>query len=118
NLQRLQDIVDEVDKQLRSVKLQAAKAQRYQEYSDRLKELRLGLGLQEFEQLTGRLESEGQALAASHTGVADQAGHVDVLAAGMRRLEESLAQLDEQLHKEEAELAQTRQQLATHDAPR
>ena len=33
NLQRLRDILDEVEKQLRSVKLQAAKAQRYQEYS-------------------------------------------------------------------------------------
>src|ERR1700681_3999953 len=36
NLQRLHDIVDEVDKQLRSVQLQAAKAQRSQEYTARL----------------------------------------------------------------------------------
>ena len=36
NLQRLRDILDEVEKQLRSVKLQAAKAQRYQEYTARL----------------------------------------------------------------------------------
>ena len=48
NLQRLKDIIDEVEKQLRSVKLQASKAQRYQEYSDRLKELRVALGLQEY----------------------------------------------------------------------
>src|ERR1700736_6598397 len=47
NLQRLRDILDEVEKQLRSVRLQAAKAQRYQEYSARLKELRLALGYQE-----------------------------------------------------------------------
>ena len=44
NLQRLKDILDEVEKQLRSVKLQASKAQRYQEYSTRLKELRVALG--------------------------------------------------------------------------
>src|SRR5271166_381566 len=55
NLQRLRDILDEVEKQLRSVKLQAAKAQRYQEYSARLKELRVGLGLQEFGELTEAL---------------------------------------------------------------
>src|SRR5437763_13907643 len=48
NLQRLRDIIDEVEKQLRSVKLQASKAQRYQEYSGRLKELRLTLGLDEY----------------------------------------------------------------------
>src|SRR6202162_6138752 len=58
NVQRLKDIIDEVEKQLRSVKLQAAKAQRYQEYSDRLKELRLGLGLQEYHQLSDKLQAE------------------------------------------------------------
>src|SRR5215831_5008111 len=55
NLQRLRDIIEEVEKQLRSVKLQASKAQRYQEYSTRLKELRVGLGLEEYHQLSERL---------------------------------------------------------------
>src|ERR1700677_3353915 len=45
NLQRLKDILEEVEKQLRSVKLQAAKAQRYQEYTERLKQLRVSVGL-------------------------------------------------------------------------
>src|SRR5499427_8488609 len=58
NLERLKDIIEEVEKQLRSVKLQAAKAQRYQEYSDRLKELRVALGLEEYHQLTERLDTE------------------------------------------------------------
>src|ERR1700675_2089865 len=44
NLQRLKDIVEEVEKQLRTVQLQAAKAQRSQEYTARLKELRVALG--------------------------------------------------------------------------
>src|SRR5262249_17955829 len=51
NLARVKDIIEEVEKQHRSVKLQAAKAQRYQEYATRLKELRLALGLQEYGQL-------------------------------------------------------------------
>src|SRR5438552_2736164 len=58
NLERLKDIIDEVEKQLRSVKLQAAKAQRYQEYSGRLRELRIGLGLQEYHQLSEQLAAE------------------------------------------------------------
>src|SRR6516164_9058390 len=53
NLQRLRDILDEVEKQLRSVKLQAAKAQRYQEYSERLKQLRVAVGLREYHELNG-----------------------------------------------------------------
>src|SRR5215470_17083731 len=58
NLQRLKDIIDEVEKQLRSVRLQAAKAQRHQEYGGRLRELRVGLGLSDFHALAGRLGDE------------------------------------------------------------
>src|SRR4051812_16656236 len=58
NVQRLRDILDEVEKQLRSVKLQAAKAQRYQEYSARLRDVRIGLGLQEYHQLSEKLATE------------------------------------------------------------
>ena len=48
NLLRVSDIVDEVDKRLRSVKIQASKARTFQEYSTKLAELRLGHSLQEF----------------------------------------------------------------------
>src|SRR5438094_4498689 len=48
NLARVKDIIDEVEKQLRSVKLQASKAQRFKEHTDRLKELRVTLGLTEY----------------------------------------------------------------------
>src|SRR5215470_15726247 len=58
NVQRLKDIIDEVEKQLRSVKLQAAKAQRYQEHSGRLKELRIALGLEEYRELALKLREE------------------------------------------------------------
>ncbi len=40
NLLRLNDILGEVDKRLRSIKVQAGKARNYQAYSERLKELR------------------------------------------------------------------------------
>src|SRR6202162_6244590 len=64
NLARLRDILDEVEKQLRSVKLQAAKAQRYQEHSARLKELRVALGLRDYHALGGQLAAETAALEA------------------------------------------------------
>src|SRR5262245_30927795 len=41
NLLRVKDIVDEVEKRLRSVKIQAGRARTFQEYSTRLSELRL-----------------------------------------------------------------------------
>src|SRR5690349_10992832 len=62
NLERLRDIVEEVEKQLRSVKLQAAKAQRYQEYTERLKQLRVAVGLREYHELNVQLEAESRVL--------------------------------------------------------
>src|SRR5438477_1298253 len=69
NLERLRDIIEEVEKQLRSVQLQAAKAQRYQEHSQRLKELRVALGLQEFHQLAERLRAETAVLDGLRAGL-------------------------------------------------
>jgi len=55
NLLRLADIVNEVQKQLRSIKLQAGKARNYLEYSHQLKELRVNFSLSEYNKIiTGR----------------------------------------------------------------
>jgi chromosome segregation protein len=51
NLLRLQDIVDEVEKRLRSVKLAAGKARNYQSYVQRLRELRSRYALSEYHRL-------------------------------------------------------------------
>jgi chromosome segregation protein len=115
NLQRLQDIIDEVDKQLRSVKLQAAKAQRYQEYSNRLKELRVGLGLQEYQQLADRLQAEAAVLDGLRAGLEEQARQVEAWETDTRRLEETLARLDDAVHGQETALAQARQQIAAQE---
>jgi len=48
NLLRVTDIVEEVEKRLRSVKIQAGRARTYQEHSHRLRELRLTYALQEY----------------------------------------------------------------------
>jgi len=58
NLLRLADILSEVGKRLRSVKLQAGKARNYLEYTQRLKELQVNFSLVEYgknkEQLDGK----------------------------------------------------------------
>src|SRR5690606_19683940 len=66
NLLRLSDIVDEVESRLRSVRLQAGKAQRYREGSRRLKLLRTELGVADWWQLTDRLGSLTQELQTFH----------------------------------------------------
>jgi chromosome segregation protein len=112
NLQRLRDIIDEVEKQLRSVKLQAAKAQRYQEYSNRLKELRVSLGFREFQQLTAQFEAETVVLDGLRAGLEEQARQVETWESDARRLEENLARLDQGIHEQETLLAGARQAIA------
>ncbi len=51
NLSQSQLVLDEVDKQLRSVKVQAGRARNYQEYAARLKELRSAYVMQEYDGL-------------------------------------------------------------------
>src|SRR4029077_19075890 len=51
NLLRVTDIVEEVEKRLRSVKVQAGRARTYQEHSTRLNELRLTYSLHEYHTL-------------------------------------------------------------------
>ncbi|HPF38307.1 MAG TPA: chromosome segregation protein SMC [Phycisphaerae bacterium] len=48
NLLRVQDVVEEVERRLRSVKLQAGKARNYETYSQQLRELRSRYALAEF----------------------------------------------------------------------
>src|SRR6266478_2018293 len=115
NLQRLRDIIDEVEKQLRSVKLQAAKAQRYQEYSNRLKELRVALGLEEYRQMTGRLEEELRVLEKLRAALNERTVQVETWESETQRLEETLAGLDENAHQQEAALAHARQQIAAEE---
>lgn len=62
NLDRLQDILTEVDHQLRSVRQQAAKAKKFQEYASRLKELRLALALHDFHELTVQFSAVEEAI--------------------------------------------------------
>src|SRR5688572_21750841 len=56
NLLRLHDIVEEVEKRLRSVKVQAGRARTFQEHSARLGELRLTYSLQEYHTFHKQLE--------------------------------------------------------------
>src|SRR3954469_23750089 len=64
NLTRSKDRLDALDGQLRTLRMQAAKAQKYQEYSGRLRELRVGMSAREYRDLTSALEVEEEALAA------------------------------------------------------
>src|SRR4029077_14693165 len=101
------------EKQFRSVKLQASKAQRYQEHSTRLRDLRVALGLEEYERLTGRLDAEEQELAQLRGELDQRAARAGACEAEAVRLEMLLADLDDTLRDEEAVLARILQDIKT-----
>src|SRR5438270_5285325 len=116
NLQRVRDIIDEVEKQLRTVKLQASKAQRYQEYSTRLKELRLGLGLDEYHRLSEALDRETTQLEQLRGELDQRAARAGACEAEAERLEILLADLEDGLRDGEAGLARVMEHIRAEEA--
>ena len=121
NLARVNDIVEEVEKRLRSVKLQAGKARSYQEYSERLKELRLQYSLQEYHKFAAelatlegrqseaaeRLEELSQTLAKAQNELALNRAGFDELSQQKQRTQHALVQA-----KADVNSARQRQQFA------
>jgi len=62
NLLRLADILGEIAKRLRSVKLQAGKAKNYLQYTQRLKELQVKYYLSEFDKINTQLKEKKTSL--------------------------------------------------------
>src|SRR5579871_6566947 len=108
NLQRLKDIIAEVDSQLRSVRLQAAKAQRHQEHTKRLQELRVELGLREYRELTEQLDAVQAVLDRLRAELATASAKSATWADDLRRVEEELARLDAAAREAEAQIAEAR----------
>ncbi len=115
NLSRVKDIIEEVEKQLRSVKLQASKAQRYQEHTNRLKELRLEVGMVDYRALSDKLDAETAELDQLKSELDQRAAHAGACEVEAERLEMLLADLDDQLHAEEAALAKWVQQIKSDE---
>jgi chromosome segregation protein len=116
NLLRLRDILEEVEKQLRSVQLQAAKAQRSQEYGARLKELRVTLGLRDYRSLASSLEEKTAAFEALRAALAAELAQAEEWERDLHCLEEELSRLDTASREQEADLSAARQQIAAEDA--
>jgi len=69
NLLRVADVIEELEKRLRSVKLQAGKARNFQEYDARLRELRASFAMAEYHRFTQALANiQGEVDAATAAG--------------------------------------------------
>ncbi len=115
NLTRSKDKLDALDGQLRTLRMQAAKAQKYKEHSDRLRELRVGLSVREYRSLTSTLTTEQEALAALKVEVSGATTEAEQLEQQAKELDWAVTRGEESQRHHEARLADARQQITGFD---
>ncbi|MCP4613271.1 MAG: chromosome segregation protein SMC [Planctomycetes bacterium] len=106
NLLRLADIIGEIAKRLRSVKLQAGKARNYLQYSQKLKELQVSYSLVEYGKNRDQMKDKGIVL----DEVSEQFGS---LAAEVAQQDSLVSNLGEEIIETEHKLSQTDNSLVS-----
>ena len=112
NLLRVTDIIEEVAKQLRSVKYQAAKARRYKNYSEELRRLRVSYSLNDYHRLDAQMstwKTQEEEVGRQQMALETRATQLDVQRG---ELEESLASLENELEGMQRQLGQLQAQVA------
>ncbi|OHB78163.1 MAG: chromosome segregation protein SMC [Planctomycetes bacterium RBG_16_64_12] len=116
NLLRLSDIVEEVENRLRSVRMQANKARRYKEYTDRLQGLRTQVGLVDWQRLSRRLagfEAELESFSRERDAAVAEAEAIEA-----RRVEVDvlISDTNESIRRSEARIAANRERIAAAES--
>ena len=119
NLLRVDDIIDEVQKRLRSVKLQAGKARNYREYEGRLNELRSSYALAEyhrFSETIARLTRETERHSDNATQQRTQINHLEAQeterTARLDKLADDISAVDNRLVNVRSEIATQEERIA------
>jgi len=111
NLLRVQDIVEEVEKRLRSIKYQAGKARNFKAYSERLRELRASFSLAEFHRLTGQTEDLDRRVGAETDTATGLRGDISRHETEITSLDGKVLEIDQQLSRLDNELLTIRSQM-------
>ncbi|MGD9719729.1 MAG: chromosome segregation protein SMC [Pirellulales bacterium] len=116
NLLRLSDIVDEVESRLRAVRVQAGKARRYKEYSDRLQALRTQMGVVDWRALSERLAQLEGDLAMLGAENASCQSQVESLESQSLGLDAQIAQADAAARASDELVARNRERIAARES--
>ncbi|MFW5844773.1 MAG: AAA family ATPase, partial [Planctomycetota bacterium] len=118
DLERIGQVLGEVEKQVRSVRRQAEKALRYQELSDRLRELRMVFALEEYGRLRESLDGLRQQIAACVDREIGLAARLAELETVLSEADGRLVALEQDIRSKEQERAdvQSRRDVAAAQA--
>ncbi len=99
NLLRVEDIIEEIEKRLRSVKLQAGKARNWKEYDQQLREKRATYSLAEYHKLTTRKRDLSEKLEALNDQATGHRTAIDAAEARESTLDSEIVTLDNTIHQ-------------------
>ncbi|MCH9001194.1 MAG: chromosome segregation protein SMC [Planctomycetes bacterium] len=119
NLLRVADVVEELEKRLRSVKLAAGKARRFKEYEARLNELRSSFAMAEFhrfscdiDRLSAEIQDRGDQATGLRTDIDRHEAENSETTIRLDRLANEIASSDNQLVQAQSELATQQERIA------
>jgi len=107
NLLRVADIVDEVEKRLRSVKLAAGKARNFQQYDLRLRELQSGKSMAEYHRLTTSINEQTEQASQAQDQVAELNARINRHESEESHLTVAADRLAEQISAVDGDLVRT-----------
>ncbi|HEY1066005.1 MAG TPA: hypothetical protein VGE52_07840, partial [Pirellulales bacterium] len=116
NLVRLADLVVEVENQLKVVRSQAGKAQKYQEYTTRLQALRTQVGLADWRAFSSQIAAIEAEQESRKAEVEDARTRAQILEDESKAVEARLLDLDAQLQGRQRTLTANRERIAAADA--
>lgn len=112
NLQRVKDIHDELLRQLQSVRLQAAKAEKFRDYSQELKRLRVGLALQEWHIDTQKWQTASNSLTAGKLELEQHTAQSSEQEQQLAIAEATLSQCEDAIRRLESTISECREKQA------
>ena len=115
DLVRVEDIMSEVEKTVRSLKRQVTKAQRYQELATELKDIEIRLATHDFTQILNELEPLQTRLDLSINNREQAAAHLAQHDAEYEKLRKSLLDLEKQLSEIQNQYNQASREIQKFD---
>ncbi len=114
NLLRVGDIIEELQKQLRSVKIQASRARKYQEYVEHLKKLKIGLSLRNYRSFKDKKASVSEQIVQIEEQGKNAVSEISELESQIREIEDAIEELRRQLAQMQTERVNLESQISNN----
>ncbi|MFH1220543.1 MAG: chromosome segregation protein SMC [Candidatus Eisenbacteria bacterium] len=110
DLERVHDLISEVERRVGQLARQAAKARRYERLTDRIKQVATYASAQEYDSMKKRQGEVAKDQETIDTSMAEQAGRISTLEAEIENSRLAIVGLDEEINQQGRRIARTTQE--------